>query len=166
MFILENPLKCFIFSLILLALFMIYFKILSYLDSKKKAKNNKSDSKKEDKTENNIQNSKEDGLNLPEVPFSGENYLYDRFVLSPTDEDKVGVNQNANSVFLTEEEYCSIKNRKVEIKVKELENEELSSRLDSVINKDTDEKDKLIREFNSLSKQMKLLLIENILNKN
>ena len=161
MFILDNPLMYFIFSLTLLALLMIFFKILNYLDTKKKSKVKKSEEKKEEKNIESNETS-EDKI----VVYSGENYLYDRFVLTPTDDDKVNVKQSADNVFLSEEEYQEIKNKKVNIKVKDIDNQELSTRLEQIINNNKQEKEKLLNEYNSLSKQMKLLLIENILNKN
>jgi hypothetical protein len=87
-------------------------------------------------------------------------------VTNPTEDDCVNTNLYSNNPFITEEEYTEIRNKKVKIQVKELKNEELSSKLDRAINHNSKEKEKLLNEFNNLSKQMKLLLIENIINKN
>ena len=172
MFILDNPLMYFIFSLVLLALLMIFFKILNYLETKPKTKpkekkfNEKTSKIKEEKQEDVKEEKQEEIITNKDIVYSGENYLYDRFVTNPTEDDCVNTNLYSNNPFITEEEYTEIRNKKVKIQVKELKNEELSSKLDRAINHNSKEKEKLLNEFNNLSKQMKLLLIENIINKN
>lgn len=159
--IIENPMLFLFIALGLLIFFLTLFKYLNKAESKK-SKTEKKDSK----TESVTKEEKKDSSN--DVVYS--NYLYDRFVSNPTKEDQVEYDSSISSAFLTEDEYQSIRNNKVEIKVKDTssesaltEKELLYKKIESMTTENTATKEKLLEEFNSLSREMKLLLIENIM---
>ena len=101
------------------------------------------------------------------TPFSDSNYLYDRFVSNPTSEDNI--KKITKKAFLEEEDYNNIKNRKIEIKVRDVEdldvkNNALHSKIQQMTNENRETKERLLSEYENLSREMKLLLIENIMN--
>ena len=174
--IVENPLRYLIIALILLIVMLIFFKVMEFVfaNSNKKSKNNKEDKKqdvvKSDKASSEEISKTEDKklegnstTSENKLPSNGYNYLHDRFVENPTSEDCV-TSDNNSSMFLSVEEYDKIHNEKIKIKVKE--NGDIGSKIDEIIKGDNSEKERLLDEFNNLSKEMKLLLIENILKNN
>lgn len=170
MAIVEHPLRFLILALCLLLVLLIFFKLADFLRDRLE-KNKKKESKPVEKKEEKASDVKksDDTLKQTEQKISPEhinttsngfNYLHDRFVENPTDDDVV-VNSNYSSVFLTDDEYDKIRNEKIEIKVKE--DGSLNGKVDAIIKGNNSEKERLLSEFNKLSKEMKLLIIENIL---
>jgi len=162
--IIGNPLKYLIYLLIILAIVLLFFKFVDFLNAKKVSTEKQvKEPEKNDKKEESIVNE--------EVKTSdASNYLFDRFVLSPSKEDD---NSNNNkTVFLTDEDYDDIRNRKVDIEVHEPScvscNENKSSlydKIEKMASENVEHKEKLLKEYEGLSREMKLLLIENIMSK-
>lgn len=157
----ENPVKYLIISVFILMFVSLLFKFLNWLETlsgKNKA------TEKKDKEE-----SKEEKKSTEEEKYTGDktsNYLYDRFVENPTSVDNNKVDSCCEA-FITEDEFTEIKNNKVHIEVKSdtnISESNFSSEIDE-LQKNRLEKEKLLDEFNTLSREMKLLLIENILQK-
>lgn len=95
------------------------------------------------------------------------NYLYDRFVVSPSDEDFIENNKSFDG-FISDEEHKNIRDRNIKIPVKDDDisnKEKLYKRIEELTSKNFEEKEKMLKDFESLPKSMKLLLIENIMEK-
>lgn len=172
MIILENPVISLIIALAILAFVVLFFKAINSLENAKpKAKSNSKDKKSESKVESSDKSSdskkgeeqntvsKDDGKSKPTKP-DDSNYLYDRFVVSPTDDDKTMLDSNICSAFLNSKQEKDIHDKKVEIQVSPVVDIN-----DANLNTTDIEKQKLIKEFESMSKEMKLLILENILKK-
>ena len=103
--------------------------------------------------------------------YPSQNYLYDRFVLSPTSDDNVQIKQNTS--FIDEDEANRLRDEKLKIKVndvvdissKDLKKNSLYSRISEMANENLQVKEKLLDEFEQLPREMKLLLISNIIQK-
>lgn len=100
------------------------------------------------------------------------NYLYDRFVVSPTLDDEVGENGSFDG-FLTDEEANEIKGRTVKVDVKDVEDissnnsqkDKLYKKIQQMASENVENREQMLAEFEKLPKSMKLLLIENIMQK-
>jgi len=95
------------------------------------------------------------------------NYLYDRFVDRPSNEDNIETKQISES-FMSENEYNTIINSQVNIKVNDnsySEKSKLYNRINQMTSNNAETREKLLQEFEGLSKEMKLLLIDNIIRK-
>lgn len=96
------------------------------------------------------------------------NYLYDRFVDRPTSEDYIQPTK-ISQAFMTDNELNAVKNSDVKIRVNDNSMESDKSKLYNRINQMTasnlETREKLLKEFEGLSKEMKLLLIDNIIQK-
>ena len=96
------------------------------------------------------------------------NYLYDRFVDRPTSDDYIQ-ERKISEAFMSENELNAVKNRDVKIQVNDSSLDSDKSRLYSRINQMTssnlETRERLLKEFEGLSKEMKLLLIDNIIQK-
>ena len=169
MLIIDNPLFLLFITLGKLIFFLTLFKILNYLESKKSKNSNKA-SKSESKIE---EKSKDLGCLESNDEFVDykkmTNYLYDRFVTTPTSDDDY-IESNISESFISEDTYAEIRNKKVEIKVEPVtsnysDKENLYKKIEELTNNNRTEKERLLDEFNGLSREMKLLLIENILQK-
>ena len=175
MSIIENPVKWLIGALCLLAFFMLLFKVLNAIEDKKaKSKSKESDKKKEDapikddKSASNFTAEKiVDDENIKSDYF---NYLHDRFVTNPSGEDNVKI-KSISDAFLTGEECECIKHNKVHIhvtpvkKLEESKPKDIKSMIENIIDENKTTKSKLLQEFEGLSREMKLLLIENIMSR-
>ena len=171
MAIVEHPLRFLILALFLLIGLLIFFKVSDFLrnlsEKNKKKKESKPVEKKEEKS-TEVKKSEEPVKQSVEkiapehinTTSNGYNYLHDRFVENPTVDDIVCQSEHS-SVFLTDDEYNKIRTEKIEIKVKE--DGSLNGKIDAMIKGNNSEKERLLSEFNNLSKEMKLLIIENIL---
>ena len=158
MLIIENPIFLLIIALAILSFFLILFKLLNYFDSRKQ-KTQKTENKKEENVAQ-VEDKKEEYIE------PNTNYLYDRFVTEPTDDDAMSIDENICDAFLKDDDYLEIRNHKVDIKVEKSDDKsELYKRIEQITNNNRIEKEKLLDEFNGLSREMKLLLIENILQK-
>lgn len=101
-----------------------------------------------------------------------QNYLYDRFVVSPTGDDCVNEKETFDG-FLTDAEAMEIRDRNIKVQVKDVEDisdsnitkDKLYKKIEAMANENIENKEKLLKEFESLPKSMKLLLIENIMQK-
>lgn len=178
--VVTNPLKYLVFVWLGLIVLILLFKFNNWVDARPTKK--KEDKPKKDKKEETIKKIEEksaDSLSVTkekepekkeakkEEVFVNTNYLYDRFVENPTVDDKIEDKKNAT--FLTVEENEEIKNKKVEIKVKPVENlsqkEALYKRIEQMTNDNASTNEKLLEEFESLPRTTKLMLIENIIQK-
>ncbi len=174
----SNPLQILIPIWLVLILLLLLFKFNNWVDSRPAKK--KEDKPKKDKKEETIKKIDEkssDALAVTKEPekveakkdeiFVGTNYLYDRFVVNPSEEDKI--DDKKSELFLSTEESEEIKNKKVEIKVKPVESlsqkEALYRKIEEMTNKNVDERERLLEEFESLPRNTKLMLIENIIQK-
>ncbi|MDY5676619.1 MAG: hypothetical protein SPK63_02380 [Eubacteriales bacterium] len=170
MIILEHPLMSLIIALLVLIFFLVLFKILNYLDKvkeKSKPKEKKSDTKVEsseksssEKSDSSVKDagSSSNSLAQDKSKVSGDtNYLYDRFVVSPTIDDKQVIDANICSAFLDIKKADEIKNKKLDIHVEPVVN------LDKEEIQKNNEKQKLLNEISNMSKEMKLLMLEDIL---
>ena len=150
---------------------------------KKEVESSKEESKvKTEKNSNSNASCGENGyicpyanMHMPSVTgneYQGQsNYLYDRFVDRPSSIDRVE-DKIISSSFLSNEELDKIKNRNVDIRVKDniiQGNSESKTILYNKINQMTthnsETREKLLKEFEGLSREMKLLIIENIIQK-
>lgn len=123
-------------------------------------------SEKEKKDDKNIQVSP-DGTNASNNQ-SGKvsNYLYDRYVESPSAEDHFPYSSKMHDAFLSDSEIEAIQKRKIKIRVKENEeksNNSVYKRLEELSHENVDEREKLLNEFEHLPREMKLLIIKNIM---
>lgn len=175
MFLVEHPLIALIISLGILLFFKILFGLSNLLEklqlSKKKSKDNKKEEKiepaKVDKDEKSQQDAvavqKSDGGNQKNAVES--NYLYDRFVVTPTIDDPKTCDDKISDAFLSPKDAKNIKDKKVDIRVEPVDlQKEKSSRVYEILQKYED-KQKLLEEFSNMPKEMKILLIENIISK-
>jgi len=168
--VIENPLKYLIPIFITIIILLILFKFNNWVDERKvsdkkpKAEAAKTaDAKSEAKEVAKLAEVKEE--TNQDIVVVNSNYLYDRFVTNPT-EDDLNEDDSVNSAFLTEEEALKIRDRRTEIKVGDVvlsEKELLYKKIEAMKNENLALKDKLLSEFNSLSKEMKLMLLENII---
>lgn len=104
----------------------------------------------------------------PTLTASYDNYLYDRFTLNPTSIDYVE-NKKISEDFLSEEEVADI-NKNIEIKVQEVDaslstKERLHRRISEMTSHNKETREKLLDEFEGLSREMKLLIMDNIISK-
>lgn len=104
----------------------------------------------------------------PTLTASYDNYLYDRFTLNPTSIDYVE-NKKISEDFLSEEEVADI-NKNIEIKVQEVDaslstKERLHKRISEMTSHNKETREKLLDEFEGLSREMKLLIMDNIISK-
>jgi hypothetical protein len=97
------------------------------------------------------------------------NYLYDRFVTKPTMDDYMGEKKISES-FLSEKEVDNIRNSNVSIRVKDVEKvssisdkASLHNRIREMTASNLENRERLLKEFEGLSKEMKLLIIDNII---
>lgn len=174
MLLLEYPLTCLYIALGLLAFFLILFKLANKLEEmvgKSKPKEKKEDKKEPLKEKEVTKDSEQKSKVLEDLPGDDKNnYLYDRFVVNPTIEDNIKV-KSISDTFITERDLKEIKEKKTYIRVSPVQKiscgccvpDEEKSTLENVIKENKSSKSKLLKEFNSLSKEMKILLIENIL---
>lgn len=150
---------------------------------KKEVESSKEESKTKSEQSSNVNQTCNDSftcpyakMNLPSVTgnetYGQSNYLYDRFVVTPTSIDVVENRKISNS-FLTSDELAEIKNQNIKI---ELSNEEdrhnkdkskdnLHGRIKQMTTSNHETKERLLKEFEGLSKEMKLFIIENIIQK-
>lgn len=175
MLLLEYPLIFLYIAMGLLAFFLLLFKILNALEDAK-AKKKSTDTKKssdEKKSDSIVKDSKEEKV-LEDLPGDDKNnYLYDRFVEHPTIEDKVEI-KSISDTFITEKDLNEIKNAKTYIKVSPVQkiscgchiSHDTQEKKENIVSENRPARSKLLQEFDGLSKEMKLLLIENILKKN
>lgn len=97
------------------------------------------------------------------------NYLYDRFVDHPSNIDSVKDNK-ISEAFMSDSEYETARSN-VNIKVNNVENINSSSkaglysRIQQMTSSNLESREKLLKEFEGLSKEMKLLIIDNIIQK-
>lgn len=111
---------------------------------------------------------------MPPIIINGNsdgcnNYLYDRFVDRPSREDYIEEKKISES-FLSDKELDNIKNRDISIKVKDVETvssisdkASLHNRIREMTTSNIESRERLLREFEGLSKEMKLLIIDNII---
>lgn len=184
---LNGSIKLLLYIFMIMIGFLVLFRLNNWVDDRKvsdKKKPSKNDNtiKKIDKVDSSASNivtlkpeiekndSKPsiDGESVISTPYT--NYLHDRFVTSPTKEDDVYFNPNISSAFLSEDEIEKIRNTKVRIRVKEDDKgnqdnpkEVLYNKIEKMTNENVATKEKILKEFESLSREMKLLLIENIM---
>ena len=174
-----------LFSLFALALFLLMFRFMSWFErlkpKEKKVKEKKVKSQETIKAitvEEELDSSKlvnndkikEDSQKVIVVDKKEVgNYLYDRFVESPSKEDSPQVKKTFNN-FLTDEEFKNIRDNKVEIHVKQVETlsgdsrrNYLYNRIEEMATQNIDRKEKLLQEFDKLPREIKLMLIENIM---
>lgn len=174
MFLVEHPLTALIISLGILMFFKSLFALSNILEKMNANKKKSKDNKKEEKSESVKTASDEKQQEKVEAKTSssggqknsGEtNYLYDRFVVSPTIDDPKTCADKISDAFLSPADAKNIKDKKVDIRVEPVDlQKEKSSRVYEILQKYED-KQKLIEEFSSMPKEMKILLIENIISK-
>ena len=171
--VIDNPLKYLIPIWIAIIILLILFKFNNWVDGRPVKKETKA---KKEETIKKIEEP-DDGLAIkreevkepvPDIVIS-TNYLYDRFVDNPTADDRIECDNRRRDIFLSDEENESIKNKKVEIKVKPVETlsekEILYKKIEEMTNENAVNREKLLEEFESLPKNTKLMLIENIIQK-
>lgn len=178
MLIIENPLKCLFIALGILAFFLALFKLSDYLENKKaKPKKEKAKSEKNNiadtKAKEESSSTKNEVKPLEDLPGDDKNnYLYDRFVVNPSCEDHIHI-KSISDTFITEKDLENIRNAKTHIHiapVKKLNcthhlSNETQEKISQIIDENRSARNKLLQEFEGLSKEMKLLLIENIMKK-
>ena len=167
MLIMENPLLMLFIALGILIFFLTLFKFLNMLESIK-AKPSKKTAKAEPKKEEKPIEEKKEPAKDEEFDYKNiTNYLYDRFVTNPSRDDEY-IEKNISESFLNDKEYSDIRNKKVDIRVEPVvdsSKDMLYQKIQELTNNNRQEKEKLLDEFNGLSREMKLLLIENIMQK-
>lgn len=176
MLLLEYPLTFLFITLGILAFFLLLFKITNYLEEKK-AKSPPKDKKEKEKDTKSSSSSdnklEEKETIIEDLPGDDKNnYLYDRFVENPTKEDNIQI-KSISDTFITEKDLDVIKNSKVYIKVSPVQkincgchiSNSTHEKIESIINENRSARSKLLQEFDGLSREMKLLLIENIMKK-
>lgn len=182
MLFVENPLKLLYIALGILISFLTIIKISNFFESvmtKTKSKPKKEESKtekvkaeikSEDIKESKSEKIEEKGV-VEDIVVDSKNmtnYLYDRFVANPTLDDSIKDNIMVSNAFLNDDDYAEIRDKKVKINVEPVQNtsysrENVYRRIQELTNNNRIEKEKMLDEFNNLPKEMKLLLIENIL---
>lgn len=100
---------------------------------------------------------------------NNDNYLYDRFAVSPTREDYFE-EKRISDAFIDESELDSIRNRNVSIHVNSVDSaigtkERLHQRISQMTSQNQATRERLLEEFEGLSREMKLLIIDNIMQK-
>lgn len=171
--IINNPLRFLIPIFMLIIILLILFKFNNWVDERKikekkpkekKAEPVKAEVKLEEKAPVKAENIEEKTKEI--VVVTDTNYLFDRFVTSPTSEDVIKDNSTQNSTFISDDELNEIKNRRTDIQVGEVqlsEKELLYKKIEAMKNENLELKTKILSEFNSLSKEMKLMLLENLI---
>lgn len=166
-FIIEHPLIALIIALGVLIFFKLLFRISNFLEKHNTSKK-KNDAKKADKAEAtsvDTQSPKDDKLK-PDTSIktsNGENYLYDRFVVTPTTDDSYRNEDSICNAFLEDKEAKDIREKKINIHVEPLDIEkEKSNKVREILLKYED-KDKLLEDFSNMPREMKLLILENIM---
>lgn len=182
--VIDNPVELLVFFLIVLATLKILFAIANWLESrpvKEKKKEDKSSAKSqvvEEKSVAKTEEVKEKAVSIEvrkdaslTASSSYGNYLYDRFVEAPSVEDNVSKSKKFDG-FLSEDEALDIKNRNIKIEVKDVEDisadyrkDDLYKKIEKMASQNVEAKEKMLQEFEQLPKSMKLLLIENIMQK-
>ena len=190
MYLIDNPLTCLYLALAILIFFLILFKIGNLLeeyiakkpakepkkkDSKEKAtkvtESKEKETKKEVVEEKKVAEEKSASKVLEDLPGDDKNnYLYDRFVLHPTRDDHIPI-KSISDTFITEKDLKEIRNAKTYIRVSPVQKLncgchiscDTQGKIESIINENRSARSKLLREFDGLSKEMKLLIIENIM---
>ena len=182
MLIIDNPLVMLIIALIIMISLLIFFKIVNFCESIKVKSKPKSDKKDAVSKSEKVVASKEDNANKikvdeseksEDIPYDSNsmtNYLYDRFVIDPTNDDPTKYRSNISESFISEEKYSEIRNKKVCINVEPVgysnyQRSRIYDKINELTNNNRQEKERLLAEFQGLSKEMKLLLIENIMQK-
>ncbi len=173
--VIGNPLKYLIPIWIAIIVFVLLFKFNNWVDARPVKKEVKEVKKEE--TIKKIEAPSNSDLSIskakveepkPEITVT-TNYLYDRFVDNPTDDDIVDSDSKYKELFLSEDENKAIRDKKVEIKVKPVENlsekELLYKKIEEMTNENAVNREKLLEEFDSLPRNTKLMLIENIIQK-
>lgn len=164
--------------LLILAFLMILFKIGNWLEKrpikeKKSKKKNKEEPKKSEEVTKTPEKTEEKAQPIECKPakFSNGNYLYDRFVENPTIEDNIK-KKPVSDAFISEKELQEIRERDIRIKVNDVEDLSeksnkslLMQKLGELTSDSKETREKLLEEFEGLSREMKLLLIENIITK-
>ena len=96
------------------------------------------------------------------------NYLYDRFVDRPTCEDHIQ-EKKISDAFMSDSELNAVRNRDIKINVNnssyDSDKSKLYSRINQMTSSNLETRERLLKEFEGLSKEMKLLLIDNIIQK-
>ena len=171
--IINNPLRFLIPIFMLIIILLILFKFNNWVDERKikekkpkekKAEPVKAEVKLEEKDPVKAENIEEKTKEI--VVVTDTNYLFDRFVTSPTSEDNIQDNSTQNSTFISDDELNEIKNRRTDIQVGEVQlsgKELLYKKIEAMKNENLELKTKILSEFNSLSKEMKLMLLENLI---
>lgn len=192
----DNFIELFLVVLFILALFLVLFKFGNWMEErpvkepkKKKEKVKKEIVKeiKESSADISITSKSKDSVDIKVDSsaasssaasvssnveyYPSQNYLYDRFVISPTSDDNVQTKKNTS--FIDEDEANRLRDEKLKIKVndvvdissKDLKKNSLYSRISEMASENLQTKEKLLEEFEQLPREMKLLLISNIIQK-
>ena len=192
----DNFIELFLVVLFILALFLVLFKFGNWMEErpvkepkKKKEKVKKEVVKevKESSADISITSKSKDSVDIKVDSsaasssaasvssnveyYPSQNYLYDRFVITPTSDDNVQTKKNTS--FIDEDEAKRLRDEKLKIKVndvvdissKDLKKNSLYSRISEMANENLQTKEKLLEEFEQLPREMKLLLISNIIQK-
>jgi len=176
MFVIEKPIHLILILFLILIGLLLLFKIGDFLENlgfnskpkkedSKKATSSATDNKVAKVEEKPEKDKKSSEVSESQTPTT--NYLYDRFVTNPTVDDQVHQKANIPN-YITQENADEIKNARVKIDVTPIK-EPLtleSYTMHKVIEnnaKSLEQKEKLLAEFDSMPKSMKLLLIENIM---
>lgn len=177
--VVTNPLKYLVLVWIVLIVLLLLFKFNNWVDDRTPKKKDDKPKKAKEETIKKIEEKSAESLSVTkgkdeekkvapkEEIFVNTNYLYDRFVENPTKDDII--EDKKNGAFLSAEESEEIKNKKVEIKVKPVENlsqkEALYKKIEQMTSSNIEAKEKMLEEFESLPRTTKLMLIENIIQK-
>lgn len=176
MFVIQKPIHLILILFLILIGLLLLFKLGNFLENlgfnskpkkeePKKASSSATDNKVA-KVDEKLETVKKT-VEISESQTPTTNYLYDRFVTNPTVDDEVQQKGNIPN-YITQESADEIKNAKVKIDVtpiKEpltLESYTMHKVLENNV-KSLEQKEKLLAEFDSMPKSMKLLLIENIM---
>lgn len=181
MLFVENPLKLLYVALGIMLFILALIKISNFFESliAKSKSNTKKDKPKDEtvNTEKKLEDKKElkpeksEECVIEDILVDSKNmtnYLYDRFVIDPTLDDLIKDDIVISNTFLNDDDYSEIRDKKVKIKVEPVQTQTYSRenvyrRIQEITNNNRSEKEKMLDEFNNLPKEMKLLLIENIL---
>lgn len=177
--VIDNPIELLIFFLIFLAGIKLLFGFANWMEGrpiKEKKSKAKDESTKTEKVEKVEEIKKEEKPVSIEVKKDVEvnnnsNYLYDRFVVTPTIDDNIAQKKKCEN-FLSDDEASKIRNRDIKITVKPVEDisidrkkDKLYKKIEQMASENLEAKEKMLKEFDELPKSMKLLLIENIMQK-
>lgn len=106
--------------------------------------------------------------NSPAANSCNNNYLYDRFVDNPTSDDFV-MEKKISDAFMSDKDLNAVQNYSANIKVNNVEHLDkkasLHQRISQMTSRNYDTRERLLQEFEGLSKEMKLLIIDNIIQK-